>query len=47
VRTGPARLRFDVPEPGARLNAGERMRIGWIRFDGDPELEIKLDALPN
>ena len=47
VRTGPARLRFEASETGTRLNAGERMRVGWIRFDGDPELEMELDALPN
>lgn len=47
VESGPTALRLQPTHFGRRLRAGERMVIGWVRFDGDPEVKVEIDELPH
>jgi len=40
-------LRFQPLHAGGSLRTGERITIGWIRFDRDPEVKAELHALPD
>jgi hypothetical protein len=47
VAIGPHHLRFDPAAGAQRLQAGERMAVGWIRFEANPELTVELDGARN
>jgi hypothetical protein len=40
-------LHFQPGRAGGRLRAGQRMTIGWIRFDETPEVKAELHAIPD
>lgn len=46
-RTAPASVRLQPPnQPPPRLAPGQRLAIGWLRFDQPPEISAHVDTAP-
>lgn len=46
-RTAPASVRLQPPrEPPPRLPPGQRLAIGWLRFDHPPEISVHVETAP-